>query len=289
MNTDPMVPDKTQGLLDKVHDRLQAEADKPLLVAVMGQTGVGKSSLINALFDTALPTDPVRPCTTEPTEVTVTSVAAEHPLTFVDLPGVGESATADPRYLAMYRHYLQIADVVIWALHADSRSLAGDVAWIEQLLGEPLNGHRSDLAKITFVLTKADLIHTDAWIVPLSDGLSAQVRVQPGPATAALLAQKCARVEEVLMSHIKGHGGRGSPVACSSVLRYNLTAVMAGVVENLDDLAIRRLTPHLDVDGLDRSAAEDVLATADLMAVDLTRAAVLRFADLVGAAVGGAR
>ena len=45
----------------------------------------------------------------------------------------------------------------------------------------------------------------------------------------------------------------------------------------------------LGLDGLDRSAAEDVLATADLMAVDLTRAAVLRFADLVGAAVGGAR
>jgi hypothetical protein len=40
---------------------------------------------------------------------------------------------------------------------------------------------------------------------------------------------------------------------------------MAAVVDNLDDLAIRRLEPHLDVDGLDRSDADEVPATADLM------------------------
>lgn len=54
-------------------------------------------------------------------------------------------------------------------------------------------------------------------------------------------------------------------IASSSVLRYSLASVMAAVVDNLDDLAIRRLEPHLDVDGLDRSDADEVPATADLM------------------------
>jgi hypothetical protein len=67
------------------------------------------------------------------------------------------------------------------------------------------------------------------------------------------------------------------------------------VIDHLDDLAIRRLTPHLDIDGLDRSDADDVLASADLMALDLNRRVALSLRDLVDAAIvrplpsGGAR
>jgi predicted GTPase len=284
MKTQPTSLDETQEYIDEVRARLQAEADKPLFVAVMGQTGVGKSSLINALFDTRLPTDPVRPCTTEPTEVTVTSTSSGHPLTFVDLPGVGESAAADPNYLAMYRRYLDLADVVIWALHADSRSLASDGAWIEQLLNEGPAGS-TNLSKITFVLTKADLVHIDPWIVPLTAGMPTQARVQPGPATADLLSQKCLFVRETLETPLADRDDANPPIACSSVLRYNLTAVMRAVVDRLDDLAIRRLTPHLDIDGLDRSDASDVLVRANLMVLDLKRRTALRFDDLVTAAI----
>jgi small GTP-binding protein len=275
--------DEAQEYLVKVNARLQEEADKPLFVAVMGQTGVGKSSLINALFDTQLPTDPVRPCTMEPTEVTVTSTAAGHPLTFVDLPGVGESATADPQYLRMYRRYLEVADVTIWAMHADSRSLAADVAWIHELTG---NGGAA-VDKITIVLTKADLIHVDPWIVPVSGELPAQVRVQPGPRTAALLDRKCQYAQEIVAAGLPGRIGENRPIACSSVLRFNLAAVMSAVIDRLDDLAIRRLTPHLDIDGLDRSDADEVFASADLMALDLARRVALRFGDLVGSALVG--
>jgi len=163
--------------------------------------------------------------------------------------------------------------VVLWAVHADSRSLAGDVALLRGL-------HRdTDLSKITFVLTKADLVHADPWIVPLDGGLPARVNVQPGPATAALLARKCAFVRDTF-------GATGAaPLACSSVLRYNLTGVMTAVVERLDDLAIGRLNAHLHIDELDRADAGEVLATTDVMVLDRRRPAALRFGDLVAEAL----
>ncbi|MCU7725231.1 50S ribosome-binding GTPase [Actinoplanes sp. KI2] len=281
MNLYQHLSEEAQDYVDQIRDRLQAEAAKPLTVAVMGQTGVGKSSLINALFDTRLPTDPVRPCTMEPAEVTVESKSARHPLTFVDLPGVGESAAADPRYFTMYRRFLDAADVVLWAVHADSRSLAGDVALIHRLLnGAP------DLGKITFVLTKADLVHADPWIVPLEAGLPARVTVQPGPATADLLAQKIRFVRETFgATPAAGSDEVVLPIACSSVLRYNLAGVMTAVVDRLNALAIRRLIPHLRIDELDLADAQDVLATTDVMVLDLQRRAALRFADLVAGAL----
>jgi predicted GTPase len=54
-----------QKLLNLVCEIWNGEKKAPLKVSVMGQTGVGKSSLINALFNTKLDTDPVRPATSK--------------------------------------------------------------------------------------------------------------------------------------------------------------------------------------------------------------------------------
>ncbi len=136
-----MNPEKDTGLTQEqvnqiaqeVSNAIKAEADKPLKVSIMGQTGVGKSSLLNALFNTKLKTDPIRPCTKEIEQLSVKGNSG-HELLFYDLPGIGESEEADKQYLEQYSEKLKESDVVLWAIHADSRSVAFDVASLDKLL-----------------------------------------------------------------------------------------------------------------------------------------------------------
>ena len=81
-----------------------------------------------------------------------------HPLTFWDMPGIGESQAADRRYLQLYRQKLIESDVVLWAIHADTRSTLFDATALRAMVSEGSRDEQSALiAKISFVLTKADL------------------------------------------------------------------------------------------------------------------------------------
>lgn len=142
----------------------QIEDGKPLIVSVMGQTGVGKSSLINALFDTNLKTAPVRPCTKEIEKISIDNGEGQK-LIFYDLPGVGESDKADSEYIEKYIHQIEASDIIIWAIHSDNRSVTFDQQTLNKIYTRLPEDKRSHfVSKITFVLTKTDLLIPPAWI-----------------------------------------------------------------------------------------------------------------------------
>src|SRR6266699_1423343 len=162
---------ETDGVIKAmIEAELMEQRNKPFIVSVMGQTGVGKTSLINALFKTQLQVDAVRPTTKEMQRVEIKN-AKGHTIIFYDMPGIGESKQADSIYLMAYRERLLESDVVIWAMHADNRSTAFDVQTIEHLLEGLSSEQRSMLlSKVTFVLTKADLLMQSPWVAGCMDG-----------------------------------------------------------------------------------------------------------------------
>ena len=177
-----------------IEEELIAQRNKHFVVSVMGQTGVGKTSLINALFHMNLRVDAVRPTTKEIERVSIKN-AKEHTIIFCDMPGMGESEHADSVYLAEYRKQLLESDVVIWAIHADNRSTVFDVQTIRRLLEDMETEQRSALmSKMTFVLTKADMLMQSPWVAGHIDG---HVIFSPEKETKYILEQKAAYYQEL--------------------------------------------------------------------------------------------
>jgi uncharacterized protein len=190
----------TDGQRHQLRSRILDESNKPLTVAIMGQTGVGKSTLLNGLFGANLRVGDIRPTTKIPEPVEVAGLTG-HPLTFWDMPGLGESDSADQTYLAMYREKLSESDVVLWALHADSRSTLFDATALKAVLAGPDPDHRRALMqRVTFVLTKADLITPSPWIY-IKDGQAGTFA--PSNAVSQQLAEKALYYQDML---IRPHG-----------------------------------------------------------------------------------
>lgn len=122
-------------------------------IGVLGKTGVGKSSLCNALFgqEVAAVSD-VEACTREPQEVLLS--LGNSSLCLVDVPGVGENLDRDEEYAALYASLLPKLDVVLWLLKADDRAYSVD----EQFYREIVAPHMESGKPFFFVLTQADKI-----------------------------------------------------------------------------------------------------------------------------------
>jgi predicted GTPase len=191
-----LTQEQIERIKQEVVNRLKPAANEPFKVSIMGQTGVGKSSLLNALFNTNLKTDPVRP-STKKIERVIVKGKSEHELWFYDLPGIGESQKDDEKYLQQYVQQLIESDVVLWAIHADSRSVAFDLDALRQILNSFDRERQAMLmSKLTFVLTKADTLSPPPWILAKMDDYGV---FAPGKTTRNILEEKASYYQEVFL------------------------------------------------------------------------------------------
>lgn len=122
-------------------------------IGLMGKTGAGKSSLINALFQSPLsPVNDVSGCTRQAQYFSITM--SNHTLTFIDLPGVGESLERDKEYHQLYHNLLPELDLIIWVLKADDRAWSSDEQCYRFLTEQC--GYQP--SRFLFVLNQADKI-----------------------------------------------------------------------------------------------------------------------------------
>lgn len=154
MRDDGVDPAQIRATEQAIEEKIRAEADPR--IALIGFTGVGKTSTLNALFNAGRPISDVRACTQEAHELradVAEYTGARGKVIVYDMPGLGEDITADKKHLGTYERVLPRIDVAVWTFQAADRAMSPMQSALLNL-AEHLGP--SFLPKLMFAVNKAD-------------------------------------------------------------------------------------------------------------------------------------
>ncbi|AJJ58605.1 GTPase family protein [Yersinia pseudotuberculosis] len=199
------------------------------VIGIMGKTGVGKSSLCNALFRSeSCAVNAVKACTRQPQRVRLRF--GSHYLTLIDLPGVGENQQRDGEYRELYREQLPELDMVLWVLKADDRAFSVEEQF-HQAVFEQYNGV---LPPVLWILNQVDKTEpSEQW-----NWSSAQPSAKQAE-HITLKQQAVARQMRIDELDILSVSVRG---------RYHLSRLVEAMITRLPKQARSPLVPHLQTE-----------------------------------------
>jgi len=152
---------------EKIYDVIQDKVDNepPPRFAFIGETGVGKSSTLNALFNAGLGVSHTEACTQEVRgiEISFDEVeGANGALIAYDMPGLGESQLKQREHIELYERVLKDVDVALWILDAQNRAIASVQRYLETEL-KAIDPRLLD--RMVIALNKIELVYPgeSAW------------------------------------------------------------------------------------------------------------------------------
>ena len=127
-------------------------------IAIIGFTGVGKSSTLNALFNAGQPTSDIRACTQDEAPIigdVSKYTGSKGSVIIYDMPGLGEDMASDERHFETYLRVLPLVDVAIWTFHTGDRAMTpmqNALIRLNETMGTTFQ------SKLMFSINKADAI-----------------------------------------------------------------------------------------------------------------------------------
>ena len=139
--------------MERINAELNRVRNYTPKVGIFGDTGVGKSSLCNALFgkDIAKISN-VEACTRHPQEILVGD-KGKGGIVLVDVPGVGEDPARHKEYIELYKSLVPNLDLVLWAIKSDDRKYLSAIDVYNEVLLPSIQK-----CPVVFVITQADKI-----------------------------------------------------------------------------------------------------------------------------------
>jgi len=123
-------------------------------IGILGKTGVGKSSLVNALIgEDVCEINDVQACTRNPQEALM-NIAHDKKILLLDVPGVGENNLRDKEYSDLYQQLLPELDLILWLIKADDRAFTADELFYKNIV----KPHLVQGKPLLFVINQSDKI-----------------------------------------------------------------------------------------------------------------------------------
>lgn len=233
-------------MAEKLEKAIAAEMAIPPKIAVIGKSGVGKTSTINSLFNVEWHMSEVSTGTTAAQTETF-KLKGEGKLSVIDMPGLGDSIAKDREFEAIYKEILPDVDVVLYIIQADDRGLGEDERIIRDVVIPSIKGIEK---KIVIGLNKVDLIGENEGLE--WDDLSNL----PSEAQEKLIDAKC---NDIVKRLSKNTGiSKDRITFYSAVKRYRLYYLLYSVVIAAGDLGWKvTIDPKSWVDLMDDELKEE--------------------------------
>lgn len=207
--------------LEQLKRSIEDEKAKPPKIAIIGKSGVGKTSTINVLFNAEWKISHTV-AGTKNAQRKEFQLQGGGMLEIIDMPGLGEDIDADVEYIKLYKEILPTVDIVLYVVQANAKDMSEDQNIIQDLLVQSVPGVHG---KIVIGLNQVDKIGPGEWNLKLN---------LPSPEQQQSIDRRSYDIIDKLHRFTKIKKDRIIPY--SATRRYNLLIVLNALIASAGKL-----------------------------------------------------